>query len=147
LCRLQEEQAYDMEILWQDVEADKCRQTRDGPVGTWAFSFAFGRQSLLPCVRTCLLTRLADALVFTVVWVHTSAESSLSIWILGPMNSFRVCSSGATLEPTCTDCLSVTACICLLTSNSYWEAKLAPGHVPAEAYVLNPQHSILSGLN
>ena len=45
------------------------------------------------------------------------------------------------------DISAITVCVRLLISDSYWEAKLAPGHVPAEAYVLDPQDSILSGLN
>ena len=76
-----------------------CPQIRDGRVGTWAFSYAFGMTA--GCLlRARKLTAVEGAREYIVGWEHTSVESSPSIWMHGPMSSFRASSAGEMQEPT-----------------------------------------------
>lgn len=54
--------------------------------------------------------------------------------MLGPMSNYKACCAGE-IQGQISQCWIIGAYDLPLTRDRYWEAKLAPGHVPSEAYV------------
>ena len=80
-----------------------------------------------------MLSRPSDAQEYIEEWEPISAESNLLTWMLGPMSSCKIYSSGVMLERTSQ--WKWQAAVPIANRARYWESKLAPGHVPSEAYV------------
>jgi hypothetical protein len=79
---------------------------------------------------------VTDALEFTAVWARILAESNPLTWTHGPMSSWQACCDGA-MQGQISQWWCHIATRLDTDRHRYWEAKLAPGHMPSEAKIEN----------
>lgn len=86
--------------------------------------------------RNWLISLAIDALEFTAAWARILAGSNPWTWTHGPTSNWQACCDGA-MQGQTSQWWCYIAMRLDIDRDRYWEAKLAPGHMPSEAKIEN----------
>lgn len=130
-CKKNKRMKYHNRDKW--AEADRCWQTQDGPAGTWASSSASGKSTLLKLKRSGLAdNRCRCSGIHRGMGTHISRVKSVDLdsWTDEQLQSMLKWGNTRANKYVLLTRIALSP---LTKPGRYWEAKLAPGHVPAEA--------------